>query len=75
MKTIKLESGVEIPKEDRQAYPWKEMKVGQSFFMPGKKGTRARMAAYIWGTRNGAKFKTVSVTEGGKKGARIWRTK
>lgn len=74
MTKIKLDSGIPVPEPTYQSYNFDDMLVGQSFFMPGKAGVRARMAGYNWARRNKAKMKSVKVKEGGKNGIRIWRT-
>lgn len=73
MKPIKIDSGKPIPKTDRQSYPFDLMKSGESFFMAGAAGRRARMASYIWARRNGALFKSAALVEKGVKGVRVWR--
>lgn len=71
MSKIKIDKGVPIPKSGlgRPAkWPWVEMKVGDSFFMP-KPATST--GAYTIGKRLKRKF--VQRAEG--KGTRIWRVK
>ena len=65
---IKIDDGVPIP---RSKYPWREMKVGQSFFTEDPK---VRAAGFEAGKRLNLKFVSRTVTENGIKGFRIWRT-
>ena len=68
-----VEKNVPIPKHDRRRqckYPWKELGVGDSFYVPN--GNRNSLYA---GARNWAKklnHKYVCRTEG--RGMRVWRS-
>ncbi len=54
-------------------YPFPEMKVGDSFFVPGK-STAVKAAAFNWSKRNKeGKWKFCSSARDG--GMRIWRLK
>lgn len=70
---FKIEDGIPIPQSGTiNRYPWKQLAVGQSFFVPN--GTRTAIGACIAGANkskhnNGAKFSLRSV-EGG---VRVWR--
>lgn len=57
-------------------YPFRNMEVGDSFFVEADKTRIAtiRTSAHLFGRCNEATFRTVSVTEGGKSGIRIWKT-
>jgi len=55
-------------------YPFDELAVGESFFVPGKKSTD--LGGSIGGARHrlpGRKFRTRTVTENGVDGVRVWR--
>jgi hypothetical protein len=73
---VKIEPGVPLPGkcEGRRlrSFPWLEMKVGDSFFVPREQHGMARNA-HAAGQRYGLKFATRAVTEAGKRGTRIWR--
>ena len=58
-------------------YPWKEMQVGDSFFVPspgnGKKNPISGGAVGAAARRLRIKLSTRAVRERGKKGIRVWR--
>ena len=65
---------VHITKPKREIYPFSQLKIGDSFFVPAKdRGAipRARVAASYWAKENNRKLVSRSV-EGG---VRIWRVK
>ena len=68
-----IERGVEMPVIKKTAkYPFKELAVGDSFFVPdadGLSGRRMHSTAYNYGKRYGMKFVARRV-EGGM---RVWR--
>ena len=74
---IKIEKGVPMPTLDHgnQKYPFPQMKVGDSFFLPFSKSTKSTVrrlltnAAISWSRRHDCKF-TVRQMDGG---ARCWR--
>ena len=69
---IKIESGIEIPGgAPGTRYPFKEMKIGDSFLVPKNiKHTSFASAAHNFGKRNGMRF----VTRTTPAGLRCWRT-
>jgi hypothetical protein len=83
---IKIDENVPIPprvgnpanlQPRARKYPWLEMKVGQSFFVPLPLG-RTFSAHSCWLKNNKKtklKFETRRVVEDGNHGVRIWRTK
>ena len=77
--TIKVDKGIPIPERRRgpgapEKYPWREMAVGDSFFVPGI--TSAKFGGTPLSMRNaGRVFARRSWTEDGVKGVRVWRTK
>ncbi len=69
--TIKVESGIPMPRKGNSPYPFHEMKVGDSFAVPLSQSDRARSAARMHGVRHGKKF----AGRAGTKNYRIWRIK
>lgn len=73
---IEVQHDVPIP-EDRinreSKYPFADMKVGSSFFYPGKTSDQLSNAASHWRKKFGWSFLCMNITEGGVAGARIWR--
>lgn len=70
--TFQIEKGVPRPaKRQRTVYPFREMEIGDSFFVSGENSERSRLinAASWFGTRNGVKL-SVRKVDGG---ARVWR--
>ena len=68
---FKIDSGVPVP-PDRAIYPWKEMAIGDSFFVPDrpdKPSQNMSAVAAITGKRMGTRYK-VQREPGG---ARVWR--
>lgn len=73
---FKIEKNVEIPGGAgsvgvRNRYPFPDMEVGDSFFVPGEQGSKAGPAAHTWGRVHGRKFMTQKEGDG----VRIWRIK
>ena len=72
---IKIAKKVPIPEvtgRGRKAiYPWKQMKVGDSFFVPNK--TTQQFGASLGQARLRLKMKFTQRTE--KSGVRVWRIK
>lgn len=66
---FKIEKAVPIPRGNAK-YPFKEMQVGDSFFVPKDRVKNAQIAAYAWAKRNGVVLASRSVDGG----LRIWRT-
>jgi hypothetical protein len=50
-------------------WPWRNLAIGEGFFLPGKK----TMSTKYWQVQTGFKFTTRHVEENGKEGVRIWR--
>ncbi len=66
---IVIERGIPLPKNNRwKRYPFAEMKVGDSFFVPSKKSCNA---GFYYGKRHNMKF-TVRQENGG---CRVWRVR
>ena len=72
-----IQDNVPLPKlrAYRSRYPFSEMRVGQSFFIPGVRVQRVSHAAVYWAKRLGDGYRFVSrtVTEDGQEGVRCWR--
>lgn len=72
-----IEKGIEPPKGQmgrRRSYPFPDMEIGDSFFVPFEEGdlkvkAAVQAAATHYGKRHGMKFATRSI-EGG---IRVWR--
>ena len=75
MSEYKIESGIPIPGGRRQAhnkkYPWNELDVGQSFFVPGVAANNFASQASRAGKTYGRRF-VVRSMDGG---IRVWRVK
>jgi len=71
--SIEIESGIEISLHKNTKYPWKELDVGQSFFVPGGKlRTFYGMIAYHE-TRSDRRFRAQAAISDFVKGERVWR--
>lgn len=70
---IKIEAGIPTPamRNAKAKYPWSQMLVGDSFFVPGATTTKIATAASTFARyhKNGYKF---TVRKEGN-GARVWR--
>lgn len=81
MGDYKIDRGVEIPEtETRSKYPYRDMRVGDSIFLPRPdthgprawaNGVRSTFIAHT--KRYGGAFTTRSVVEDGVSGVRVWR--
>lgn len=80
--SYKIESGVPVPEGAPEPgnirYPFRMMKVGDSFWVDGKEAfERARKSAYTYQRRNpdsdAGPMKFRSLYDSQKKGGRIWR--
>lgn len=70
--TFQIERGIPIPtyrRGRRGLYPFREMKVGDSFVVEKTKKASAQRAASFYGKNHGQVFTARSVPEG----VRIWR--
>ncbi len=73
--SIEIEKDIPLTTNPTQSptalYPWRQMEVGDSFFVAGK--TQANFGSHVFqsGKRLGKKF-AVRTVEGG---VRVWRTK
>lgn len=85
--TIKIDKGVKMPETSTREsmYPFEDMEIGDSFFVPEKNSNQLTNSASHWRKKKGWGFTARNVHEMGKhpdtgadlpiKGARIWRTK
>lgn len=71
--TIEVEKGVPIPesKQGMPKYPWKEMEVGDSIFVPWAKSVSSFSAHWYAQKSTGKKFIKRAVDGG----VRVWRIK
>jgi hypothetical protein len=69
-----IESGVPLPdKHVRWKYPFDQLEVGQSFFVPNKDTTQMAAACKRAAKRLGVRFATAKAERGGQQGTRVWR--
>jgi len=82
MTNYKIEDGIEIPKVRvggrPTIYPWRDLEVGQSFFVPcdDKVARKRKMSSIVAQARNARtdiRLATRTVTEDGVIGLRAWR--
>jgi hypothetical protein len=76
--TIKIDKNVPRPEKLWwRKYPFAQMKVGDSFFIPGKLQATVSASAYSFARRrgDGRKFSTANVVHKGVEGVRVWRLK
>ena len=73
---IKIDKGKPIPSHGAavQKYPWDDMEIGDSFFLPGVTRNTLSSAAASAERRQGRKYSVRTLTEGCVKGVRCWRT-
>lgn len=79
--TIKIQKGIPLPPERKKPspprayhrYPWREMELGDSFFVPGDCLVTVRLAASQFGRRNGGHFIAREARWRGVDGVRAWR--
>lgn len=69
---LPLNSGVPVPPLGQCVYPFRDMKIGDSFFFE-LDARLVRKAACNWANRHHMKFTTRKLREDGKNGIRVWR--
>lgn len=69
MPEFKIEHDVPLPEKFKGRYPWKQMAIGDSFFVVGGKQQTVASAANEESKRHGGRFRT-SIQDGG---VRVWR--
>lgn len=75
---IPVETGVPIPpagikrkqRKPKGVYPWKHMKVGDSFLVPDREVGAMNSAATQYANRTGTKYVVRALDDG----VRVWRT-
>lgn len=78
--TVKIDKGIPItpqvgPKGNKgnRKYPWYEMEVGDSFFVPSTNPSRFMGSKYNYLRARGIEISCRAVTENGINGVRVWR--
>lgn len=71
MSEFKVQKGVKMP-APRVKYPWRQMKVGDSFAAPIRSHQSVRTAASQTGKRLGTRY---AVRKVNAKSVRVWRVK
>ena len=72
MVSIDIQKNIPIPPEKkRNVYPYKDMEIGESFFVPTGKIQIVCNANYRTGKQLGKKF----IARKENEGVRVWRTK
>lgn len=69
---FKIEQGIEIPERRGRSklYPFSQMNIGDSFFIPGK---TSQSISTNFGHHKPMKFSARTMEENGVKGVRVWR--
>lgn len=75
---MKIDKSIPVPPDDKGGrggkYPFRDLMVGDSIFLPGKEGDRMASAAWVFAHRNKQiGIRTRHVREGGVDGVRVWR--
>lgn len=76
MSEIKIDRDVPVPEfVDRRPnkYPWREMEVGDSIFIPSMTAPRIGGTLHPFQRRSGRRFTCRTCTENGVDGVRVWR--
>jgi len=70
-----VEHNIQRPKERQgnRKYPWRDLMVEDSFFVPGVSVERMSSSAVRMARRLGGKFTCCTRTENGQRGVRVWR--
>lgn len=83
--TFEVEKGVAPPTDGRtgsaKKYPWHDMEIGDSFFVPFPAGTVQKLSAAAHGAIHtqpklyGRRYRTATIKDehGNKTGVRVWR--
>jgi hypothetical protein len=72
---IKIDKAVPLPKDMRTKYPFKEMKIGDSFFVSGIRIQTISGLITQTQRRLGTTYTARTVAEADVKGVRVWRIK
>ena len=75
MSEFEIESNIEIPARQgkKSKYPWSELEINQSFFVPGGNQSSLTSGGHRYGKENGKRFKAVKTEHDGVEGIRVWR--
>ena len=77
--TLTIDRGIPPPPSRgiSKRYPWSQMEIGDSFFVPSSltKAATVRSATAYAKKRNGATYATSEIVENGVSGVRVWRIK
>ncbi len=75
MSEFEIEEGIPVPQRThrKSKYPWGNLQVDQTFFVPEGKQQSITSSAYRYGKDNGMKFTIREVEEDGVTGVRVWR--
>lgn len=69
-----VETGVPLPdKHVRWKYPFEQLEVGDSFFVPNKDTTQMSALCKRAALRLGRRFVTAKFDKDGQSGVRVWR--
>ena len=72
--TFMIEKNVPLPEQNiRWKYPFDQMEVGDSFFVPNKESTQMSALCKRASKRLEARFVTAKAEAGDAKGVRVWR--
>ena len=71
MNHMRIDAQITVPVANigRPAYPFRDLSVGESFFVLGGKSLNVG----YWHKQTGYRYTTRSVTENGRTGIRVWR--
>jgi hypothetical protein len=70
----RIDKNIPLPENIKSSvYPWEEMEVGDSFFVPGGKISTISVAANYRGKTTGEKYVCRYVSNGTDSGVRVWR--
>jgi len=77
MTEIQLDNDVPVPSTSPRPtlYPFRDMEVGQSFFVPNKTPVQLSSSKAYATRRTGFRFICRTVTDWDVKGTRVWRIK
>jgi len=74
MKIFEINKDIPIPIGNPcSIYPWRDLEIGDSFFVPNKNSGSFGSVIFSAKKRTGRNFTSRSVIENGEHGVRIWR--
>lgn len=71
--TFEIDDDVPLSSAHRRKYPYRDLRIGQSFFVPDATHQLISGSMHPAKKRLGRKFTARTVTENGVKGVRVWR--